>query len=169
MADDEGWTTVVNTKKIQKQKALERKREEVITISYSFLQLAEQGIFLSLEDIKNKNKKNEKKQIKKKLTVKQKNAAKANILPANGYTIQFADEKKGKNPKVVKPASKKQESKPIEAAIRIVDGKTLTKVIEKIVDSDPENYSYHLIKLSQEFSVFYFIFFILFYLDLFFN
>jgi len=44
---DEGWTTVVNTKKIQKQKALQRKREE----------LAEQGIFELPEDLKKKEKK----------------------------------------------------------------------------------------------------------------
>jgi len=142
---EQGWTVVVNTKKILKQKALERKRQE----------LAEQGIYELPEDKKDKKANNKK---DKKRSVKAKNAAKSAKFEANGYTLNFANDTKKNTPsQKVKsknaPSEQKVEEKneKKEQKIKIVDGKTFDKFIETISSLDSENYSYQLVKLSNEF------------------
>ena len=104
-----------------------------------------------------KNKSSEKEtEKKKKVSLREKNAAKATVLPRGGYTIYIPDDEKqaGKSPR--KPhseqAKKKPKEVPREQQLHVVDVPSFNQVLSDITAQDPENPCYHLYKLSEVFS-----------------
>lgn len=104
---------------------------------------------------KNKNSEKETEK-KKKVSLREKNAAKATVLPRGGYTIYIPDDKKkaGKSPR--KPHSEQEKKKPKEVPreqqLHVVDVPSFNQVLSDITAQDPENPCYHLYKLSEVFS-----------------